>query len=582
MPTLAMHYVLTGDETSLEKAIGFMEKLLVLEHWETGKELDAGMSSANILIGAAICYDFLYQQLDPAFREQFRRKLLLMARAQYYGGHLNKNKSMGYWQCDPANNHHWHRNAGLAPATFAACEGNADEQWILNKTAEELAYVAKWLPQDGTSHESPTYLTFGLPHLTLALQAADHCLGTDYFQLPFAQNVARYKLQTICPDFTTGFQFGDSNGIGGYNNALWAYTAAHGPAEVQAGLKRVNDLNPKAFQFGWMALLWQDPALNNGDITKLETTSFFPDLGLAFIRDSWQDNGVAMMIKCCGFGGRTLNAYRNENNYAYINVAHDDPDANSFQIFAQGAMLAEGDRYSTRKTSANYNTILVNGKGQRATGRKPGGWTQPAVGKNDMNDMGFVSGWKDDGNVVIYDGEAGGSYAELNRFRRTVVWVKGEYILLLDDIQAKQPADITWLLQGPDVELKDSSAGNSYELKKSNASMPVSITADRPFTSSITESEADNRGDSLGWKQIQLQLDPTEEKWRVVSLYDPWRRDVKVSMQNTTQDGVNVFVSGNGINDTWKWTRANERSKATSLKGRSILDESCLPPFIFQ
>jgi hypothetical protein len=569
MPSLAVHYVVTGDKKSFQRAKGFMDTLLKLPHWETTKELDAGMSSANIMIGAAICYDFLYHDLTPDFRERFRQKLLHMARAQYYGGHLNKNKSVGYWQGDPANNHRWHRNAGMSLAILTAYEGNPEEQWILNKTAEELDFVAKWLPEDGTSHEGPTYLTFGMAHLTLALTASDHCLGTDYMNSGFAKNVARYKLQTITPGFTDGFQFGDSSGVGGYNHFAWAYTAKHRQAAVQAGLKRLQANAPKAFMFGWMSILWQVPtAGKDAGIAELETTSYFPDLQLAFVRDSWEKDGVAAMFKCGPFGGLRLNEYRNQNNYRYINVAHDDPDANSFQIWSQGAMLAEGDRYSKHKRSGNYNTLLVNGKGQMVKGRREGGgWTQPATGKTDMLKMAYVTGWKEAGDVVIVEGEAGGAYRDLKRFRRTFVWVKENYILILDDIQAKSDAEFTWLLQGPELK----AAGAGFELRKGAAVCPVAIVSDRPVTSRIAESTADHRGKPLGWQQLQLKAKTTA--WRVVSLYNPWRReDLKVALDCSSQKEATVTVRGKGVDDSWEWTLADGTRAPSHLKGRATFD----------
>lgn len=578
MPTVALHYVVTGDKKSFNKAVGFMKLLLGLEHWETTGELDAGMSSANIMIGAAICYDFLYNDLDPDFREQFRQKLLLMGRAQYHGGHLNKNKTNGYWQGDPANNHRWHRNAGFSLAILTAYEGNPSEQWILTKLAKEFEYVTDWLPPDGTSHEGPTYLVFGMPHLTLGLMAVDRCLGTRYMDRPFAQNVARFKLQTITPGFTNGFQFGDSSGVGGYNHFLWAFTGRHKQSHVQIGLKRLQANNEKAFQFGWMGVLWQDPTVDEGgDLAQLETTSFFPDLQTAFLRDSWEDDGVAAMFRCGPFGGLLLNEYRNTHNMKYINVAHDDPDANSFMLFSQRQFLTESDRYSKRKRSANHNTLLVNGQGQKAGKRPEGkGWSQP---DGNMLEMAYVTGWKDAGDTVIVEGEAGGSYKDAERFRRTFVWVRGEYILVLDDMQALKEVDYTWLLQAPELVETEATADSvsTYELRKGEAACPVAVIADREVSGAIKQSTADHRGKSLGWQQLHLST--TASAWRMVSIYDPWRRgDVQIKATWHSPEAATVTVTGQGIDDTWEWRLADDLETPSSLQGRAVLDLDSLPP----
>jgi hypothetical protein len=604
MPTLGLHYVLTGDRASLDRAVAFMQMLLALPNWETTSERDAGMSSANVLVGAALCYDWLYHDLEPAFREQFRRKLVYMARAQYHGGHLNQNKSNGYWQGDPQNNHRWHRNAGLTLAILAASEGKPEEQWILTKTREDLDYVARWLPPDGTSHESPTYLTFGLPHLTLAFQAADRCLGTQYLDLPFCREVVKFRVHSFTPGLADGFQFGDSVGIGGYFAALWLYTGRHQLAHEQAALERVLENAPKSFEFGWWNLLWRDPQLTGGDVAKLPTTAFYPDLGLLYVRDTWAAGGVAALFKCGPLGGYTLNRYRNEQDFKYVNVAHDDPDANSFTLFSQGAFLAETDRYSEHKRSAQHNTILVNGKGQRVAGRPEGlGFTQPASGKTDMTQMAVVTALVDTGEVVIVEGEAAGAYPELDRFRRTFIWVKGQYLLILDDIRAPREVDLTWLLQGPqltavqapahaapvagaaddaavalaDEETPVITAVNTYLLAKGEAVCPVAIVADRPFTGAIGESPADNKKQPLGWQQLQLRT--RGKTWRVISLYDPWRQgDLKLALATTARDAATVTVTGAKLTDTWQWQAATGRFTPSTLTGRAKLDATSLPP----
>ena len=168
MPTVAVHYAVTGDKASYEKGLGFLKMLLAKENWETGGETDSGMSSANIMFGAALLYDTLYNDLPVEFRNQFRDKLLTMARRQYYRGHLKKAGGTHYWQNDPQNNHRWHRDAGMVAALLAVageCDGRED--WMLKEMVKEIAYISKWLPDDGTTHEGPTYMPFGAPYLAV-------------------------------------------------------------------------------------------------------------------------------------------------------------------------------------------------------------------------------------------------------------------------------------------------------------------------------------------------------------------------------------------------------------------------------
>ena len=586
MPTIAMHYLITGDSKTRAAGKKFLEALLPMPHWETSREVDSGMSSANVLFGAAFLYDVLYNDLDPDFREKFRQKLILMARSQYHGGHLRKNPGTHYWQGDPANNHRWHRDAGMVCAILAAYEGDQKDDWILARSKEELDYVTKWLPEDGTTHEGPGYQVFGGAHLTLALQAADRCLGTEYLKVGYLKNAPTFRMHSLAPGLKDVLSFGDGGGLGTYNNFFYKGLSIHKRPNLQAGIRAFQKRNPNAFWLGWMSLLWFDPSVGGGDYTKLETGAFFPDIGVAVMRDSWADSGVAALFKCGPFGGYKLNAYRNSAPPAkYINVAHDDPDANSFVLFAGGQLLAETDRYSKHKQSSNYNTILVGGLGQMVPGRPEGGaWTQPASGNHDMMDMAVITAYNPGEKVTIVEGEAAGSYLKttlrprkgpnrgktlkrpaLERFRRTFIWVDGKYILVLDDIRSTEKTTIDWLMQSGSMTARDERAG-AYMMAKNDASMSMQVVSDKPTTAAIAQSTADHRGQPLGWQQLKLSAEV--DAIRFASVYDPWGNEVKVALTADSADAATVKVTGKGIDDTWTWKAAMGKLTPSTISGK--------------
>ena len=557
MPTVGLHYVLTGDQESLKTGAAFLERFCSLDHWESGEESDFGMSSANIMAGVAMLYDWLYADLDPALREKTRQKLLLMARRQYYFGHLMLSEATHYWQSDPQNNHRWHRDAGLALAVLGIAGDGPDDQWILQRTAEELQFLADWLPEDGTCHESPGYMVFGGPYITLALQAADRCLGTRYLELPFFRNAPLFRLHTLTPGFKDSFPFGDAGGNGFMNNYLYEGTGTHNLRDLQAGLIAFSQVDPDAFQYGWTSLLWFHPSVTGGSLDNLKPTAFFPDLGIAIMRDDWR-KGVGAMFKCGPYGGYKLNEYRNQRDFHYVNIAHDDPDANMFVIFTDGELLADDDRYSEHKETSSHNTILVNGKGQK--GSEGGAWTQP-LDRIDMAQLARVVGFKDAGDVVISEGEASGMYDGLDRYRRSFIWVRGRYVLLLDDIRAGQPVDLTWLVQGPQVETVDAMLG-AYRLRKGDARLDFQVAA--AFDSAaIADSTADNQGESLGYKQLQLRKRTAH--WRLASLFDPWHRGLKVEFKPAGENQATVTVSSSSFTDTWRWAAAPDNDTPSSL-----------------
>lgn len=567
-PTVGMHYLLTGDQKSKEIAIGFMKVFLECEHWEVKPEPDAGMSSANIAIGAAMLYDWLYDELEPEFRTKFRDKLLTMARRQYYGGHLNLNKTTAYWQGDPANNHRWHRNAGMTLCVLAAAEDDKeDDEWILTKLKEELDYVNKWLPEDGSTHEGPGYMIFGLGHLILGMQAADHCLGTKYMDNTFYKYVPMYMLSSSLPGFAGLLANGDclaGDGIGSYANSLYYCAAINKQGNVIAGIRQLEKHAPISFWLGWMDVLWKRPATAfTGNFTDVEKSTYLPDMGILNIRDNWTAEAVAAMFKSSPLGGFGLNKFRTDGGgMKYVNVAHDDFDANSFIIFNNGELTAQTDGYSKHKQSANHNTILVNGSGQMVVGRLKENlvWNQPS--SEDMSDVAVVTTLKKDGDVTVVEGEAAKYYPAINggekrpalkQYRRSFIWVADKYILVLDDIESAGNADITWLMQGKTLTPIDEASGK-YKLATDGAECDFQVVSTVATKPEIKTGTADHKGKPLGWKQ--LHLTGNGDKMRFASVYNPWhKKGLSVELKPVDDSKAVVTVKGDGINDTWEWVK---------------------------
>jgi hypothetical protein len=234
-----------------------------------------------------------------------------------------------------------------------------------------------------------------------------------------------------------------------------------------------------------------------------------------------------------------------------------------FVVFNDGQFLAEDDGYSQHKQTSSHNTILVDGKGQKASCGEE--WTQPLNGV-DMAQLARIVSFKSTGDVVITEGEAGGMYDGLTRYRRAFVWVGGRYILILDDIRADHDAQLTWLVQGPQIETVDERMG-AYRLRKGEARLDFRVAA--TWTSaSVVDSTADDRGKSLGYKQ--LRLGRRASQWEVASVFDPWHRGVTLAytpvVSSAGWSAATITVSGPGFADTWYWNAAPDKDTPSSLR----------------
>jgi hypothetical protein len=233
-----------------------------------------------------------------------------------------------------------------------------------------------------------------------------------------------------------------------------------------------------------------------------------------------------------------------------------------FVIFAGGQFLADDDRYSTQKMTCKHNTILVSGKGQKGEGDE---WTQPLDGV-DMSNLAVLTTWKDAGEVVVAEGEAGQMYEGLSRYRRAFIWVRGSYLLVLDDIRAEKEAEITWLVQGPQVEVLDE-AHHSYQLGKGEAQRSFLVSADRAFSATVADSTADGNGRSLGYRQLQLTA--STAGWRVAALFNLWNlRRLDVEMKELDPGSAVVTITGPGFTDVWQWQAAADSATPAIFHGQ--------------
>ena len=606
MPSIALHYVLTGDKDSFKKCMDYLTWLAGQPDWTDGggpagvspdealdqmekftprAERNSDTTASFTMVGAALTWDWLYNDMDPTFREQFRKVLWQHARAMYYGGHLAGNPGGGYWRGVPMYNHRWFRDWGLTFAAVATTEGKPEDQWLLGNLQKELQFMADWLPADGSIHEGPGY-GGSSGALGMAFEVSDGCLGTHHLDVPFFKHLSGFAMQESTPGMSQAFYFADCFTRATSVNSFYLKTAAlNHEGNLLDGMRHYIAAHAEGFgvkQAAWSSLLSDDPS-QTGDYTKLPITAFFPDLGLAILRDSWQDQAVSAMFKCGPPGGYDLNSWRPtakdaKGQLPYINVAHDHPDANSFVIFGDGDYMAETDRYPEKpgKLSSSLNTILINGLGQTPEGRPEGdAWLQPS--SKDMTSMGVVTAFKDSGNVVVTEGEASGSYMPytdrktkvsrpaLDRFRRTFIWVKGGYILVLDDVRSPQPVDVTWLMQGQKLEAVDEAAG-TYRLSKNAAQCDFQLLSDAKLQTKMGVSTANDHSKPLNWQQLRATANAPAI--RFVSIYDPWQhKDLKLTFTPAGPDKALVSVIGKGINDKWDWQAATGKFDASAIHG---------------
>ncbi|CAM3099728.1 hypothetical protein [Rariglobus hedericola] len=580
-PSLAYAYALEPNPQTLEAISNVLSRMLEQPYWADTVELDANMGAACNMFAVAVLFDAAYADLNPQFRRQVAERLLVQSRRMFYLGHKQLAKGVvKYWQQDPAPNHRWYRLRGLAAAVLAiADEPGLDTAYLRKELKAEAEFIMKWYPEEGDCHEGSGYQQFGLRSLYDAAVILDNGFGTKMARHPGFAATWKQQLYYWVPADNSLVSFGDAQNATlrfHYDDApFFAGPRLSRDANAQAALQRRMELMMVPGADGrpvlppWTLLAYYDPTLTGGDYRAIPTTHLFPDLGAASFRDSWEKDAVIFTFKCGPYGGQALNAYRHayaddKGKPHYVNVAHDDPDANAFSLTVGADKIFHPGVYSTHKLTRDNNTLTIGTEGQIMDDDE---WTQP-VADGDMRELSYLTGWKQDaqGRAII-EGETGPAYrGKLDRFRRTAVWLPGDYILLLDDVRptaaAKEP--LTWRGLIPDGRFVKAEEGRAKVVAASGREVPLQFLADRPVNAALDDWFVGGRWGHLLARQFQFSLAP--EPVRFAVLIDPWKRGVSLATK-PDGDALLLAVTGPAGTDLWKWSPATDAKTPSALAG---------------
>ncbi|MCS7254457.1 MAG: heparinase II/III family protein [Armatimonadota bacterium] len=542
MATLAFVAAITDEQRYKEATKQLLLTFCRSRHFEIGQERDSGMGAANILAGAAIGYDVAYHWLSEQERQLVQDKLWLQVHRMYELGFMQKGSGPHYWQQDPQNNHLFHRLAGLLLASLALYGDIPEIDGYLDYGIRKAQEVVKWLPPDGSNHESVSYQAFGTQYLIPTLWALNRCTHVDLLTgQECIRKMAHFRAHMVLPTRRHVWDYGDGGrAVGWFNHYHFLIASLFRDRYAQALHMRNYEAAPESYDYQCWLILFYDPTLEPADLSTYPTWRYFPDLEVATFRSSWDDpNALAAFFKCGPYGGHMLCRYRESaEKPRYVNVAHDHPDAGHFMVFWRGEFFAMDSGYARfRKLTADHNTILVNGRGQAGEGF---GWTQPI---SDMGKRARIVEFFGAPGYGIVRGEAGRFYEGLKQFERTFVYLDDAHMLVCDRISALKPSTIDWLYHC-DGEWREVGKG-TYEITKGNARFRISILHPNGGQFEVAEHVAD---DGRGEKKLRLRA--RWENWLdgfiVAHLSPQWENPaVCTGIEKLTNGFAIAFKRGN-------------------------------------
>lgn len=531
LPQAAFAYLFS--EASNKEELGQKARTYVLDfvaapEWQSGSEANIGMGAANILSGVAMAYDCIYDLFTPEERVLIREKIAHQVVLLYENGFLMNQNSTHYWQNDHSNNHMHHRICGLILGALVICDEVDGMEYYAEKALEECRKVAQTISPDGSSHESPTYWLFGTTYVVPAFYALMHATGNDMFnETPFFKNALYYRAHMLAPGQMENFDYGDGGTAPYYfANFLFYLASRYQDGHMQSLYDHTIDVSPGQFIYNAWNFLWYDAELERKPVEELVTWRYFYDMEIASFRSGWNTEDTGILFKCGPYGGHRANEMRNGR---YLNVAHDRPDANSFVIYSNGQFLITHGNYAEyqNRYTADHNTILVNGNGQAG---ECDGWSQPF---SNMENMGNITEFFGTPGYSLTTGEAGEYYADLNSYKRDIVFVNNKYYVVHDKILADTPVSIDWMFHGP--QQWETISQNKWKISEENASLDLTFFPETAITTALADKKDGER------KVLLITTTNNVSETGCMALFNPEPDNETVQkIENSSLEGLEI------------------------------------------
>ncbi len=429
MLPLAAVYVLSGERQYGEAA---KAHLLQLVDWEVDgiASLELGFDEIGLRIQrtAAQAYDWLFELLTVAEREALKKMLIAHGNAMLE--RLKRRDFLNY----SAYSHDGRLPGYLVEFSIALAEEPVAEQWLDYSLQALLTVFPHWAGFEGGWAEGINYSLSYNDRFITPMQSLYLSTGYDLFQKPFFRKFRYFAMYNVSP-FGEILPFGDG--------------------EEKHVAARADELYSILF---FHALRYQDPELRWW-IDLLEREDVEPDRLGALHRILLPDNLTPRppedMPLDRTFAGVGWASFHTDfmhpdrdllvlfKSSPYGSVSHSHADQNSFAILKGGKALAipGGERYPqhgspfheqyTQQTLA-HNALLIDGQGQR---------------NRDDTAAGRLVGFRSLSHLAYVAGDASECYPEpLSKNLRHMILVRPSLLIVLDEVEARQPVELTWLM----------------------------------------------------------------------------------------------------------------------------------------
>ena len=396
------------------------------------------LAAGHIGRGIAVAYDWHYDLWTEAERQTIKDTIRTRMNAMNAAGYGSI-----FWAGKYAENHNNVDMAavGLCGLAFFDEIPEAPE-WTAHAFAN-FERVAAECNADGSSEEGVPYWSYGMSFTLQYLEGVRHLLDTrKLYNAPYFRNSIATRLHASTPDLAGTAPWGDAVPRDYYGPHQMLYRLADeyhdGAGQYLANHLPFTPGNGDGDEDVVWTALWYNPALD--EKTPAELDHLAEVAGTVSSRGSWAKDDYQLCVKA-GFTNR--------------NHSHLDAGALAFAfghewlLTTPGYGRGKGDPqfWETRGGRWNYFsnateshcTLLIDGKNQ----------------KFDPDARGRIESFDADGDFVKIGCDLTGAYDAVTRVRRDVIHRRGEYVLVVDEIEAPAAVTAEWLAQVPPAAKAD-------------------------------------------------------------------------------------------------------------------------------
>lgn len=363
------------------------------------------------------------------------------------------------------SNRAWHFLGEIAIAFFDEIQGTRDWLWFAMNVFYNVYPV--WSDADGGWHEGLAYWRSYINRFLWWADIMRSAMNIDAYEKPYFSKVGYFPMYLQPPGAKRG-GFGDLCGhlksdgnvrlmsifAVQAQNPYWQwYVEAHGGTDVgKTYVDFVRGMLPKID-----AKLPKD----------LPDSRLFKGTGLAMFHTDITDakNDIFIEFKSSPFGSHS-HGYDAQNSF--ILYAYSEP-----LLIRTGRRDSYGSKHHRNWMweTKSVNSILVNGRGQKKR-------SQEAQGK--------IVDFYTSRSYDYVAGEAAQAYhGLLNKFTRSILFIKPEVIIIFDRMEAPEPSTFQWLMHSP-AEIKVDGQEN-ITVENGNAGCKVAFL--NPSNLKITQTD---------------------------------------------------------------------------------------------